>query len=435
MKRALLLLAFTLVATAAFEGFLYYDWDHGVVRAGFVVLLLGLMFAARALGSRRPADAWPLPLTLVCGGVVGVLLFWHFKEGTLSARHERHSEMGDLHARGVALLLHGITPWHFGTVVDSGTFRGLVGRPEVVACRTTSQTPTTEQFEAMWESSASGVELFPERIAEPDCASARGLMAVTGYKYGPAMMAAYVPLVALEGAHGRRGVYFTHLGFLVAILAAMAMLVRRQPPEVFLTACLVLLGQSILRRNTLLDSDSDLIPTAFMLWALVAFERERPFTAGLLTGLTLAAKVFPAAFLLPLLLVGRRGRALSGFAVASLAAWAPALALDGVGVWDNVIRFNIDRSGDSTAFSWFLPPAVALGLQVVAVALCGWAFVRLVLRASPVDRVAFVAFSMGLFFLTTKVFHNNYLVWWLPVVGLTISRALGRTERNPNPAP
>lgn len=304
-------------------------------------------------------------------------------------------------------------------MLDSGAFRGLIAAPEVTACRTRSSPPTEAQFDALWNSTQRGDGWFPERIREPGCERARDLLAVTGYKYGPAMLLPYVPLVRLMGPGG---VYVTHLVFLLAIIAAMAMLLRARSPEALVMACVILLGQSVLRRDTLLDSDCDLIPTAFMLFALVAFERERFFLAGSLVALTVAAKVFPAAFLLPLLLNRDWCRTLGGFALVTVLAWAPAFAADGVGVWDNVVRFNLDRASDSTALAFFLPPMLMTGLRVVALVASGVAFWKLVLEAK--EPVVFVAVAMGLFFLVTKVFHNNYVVWWLPVVGVTLSTAL-----------
>ncbi len=164
---------------------------------------------------------------------------------------------------------------------------------------------------------------------------------------------------------------------------------------------------------------------------------------GVLVGALLALVVlvrlwpmtFPAAFLLPLLLgTGvRRGRAIAGFGVVSLLTWGPAFAVDGLGVWDNVFRFNIERGADSTALAFYLSPAVMQVLRVLIVVLCAAAFWRLVWRTF--EPVTFVTLCMGLFFLLTKVFHNNYLVWWLPMVGVCLARALTFDVRFLSPAP
>jgi hypothetical protein len=426
VRRTWPLLIVPLAATACFEGYFYFDWDSGVVRALLTCAVLGLLALAR-FGTWRPAP-WPRPLRLALSALACVLLFWHFKEGLLSAMHERHSEMGDIHTRAVALLREGVTPWKFGTVLDEGSYRSLVLANEVVACRTSSPTPTPEAITALWSSSHSGSELLPENIDTPACQQARALLSLTGYKYGPVMLASYVPLVLLVGPGG---VYLTHLLCLLGIIAALAVLLRRRAPEALVMACVVLLGQSVLRRDTLLDSDCDLIPTCLLLWALVAFEQQRDLGGGVLTGLTLAAKIFPGAFLLPLLLAGRKRRALLGCASASVLAWAPALAVDGRGVWDNVVRFNLDRGADSTSLVFYLPPAASLVLRLGAAALFTWAFVRLVLRKTEGERLAFIAFSMGLFFLSAKVFHNNYLVWWLPVAGATFGQELSALRAAP----
>ena len=418
MKNVLPLLLACLGATGLFELFFYFDWDSGLVRGGVVLALLGLMLVARRLGPARAP--WPRWLLVAASLGVGGLLYWHFKEGLVSTVRQRRSEMGDIHVRAVKLLTNGVTPWRFGTVLESNALKYLIVAPEVVACRT-GPTPSEELQKDLWESDRSGSELFPERIAEPGCEQAKSILSVVGYRYGPVMLAAYVPLVLLVG---RGGEYLTHLVFLLAILGAMAVLLRPLHREGLVMACVILLGQSVLRRDTLLDSDCDLIPTAMMLWTLVAFEKGRSFTAGALTGLTLAAKVFPAAFLLPLLIASgvKRGRASVAFVLVSLLTWGPALALDGVGVWDNVFRFNVDRAGDSTAFAFFVPPLVMTVLRVVIAAGCAFAFWKFVVKTF--EPVIFTALTMGAFFLFTKVFHNNYVVWWLPLVGIVLARAL-----------
>lgn len=407
------------LATGLFQLFFPYDWDEGVLRGGLVCGIACVMLAARRLAAKREWREWPKPLVQLAMLGIMLLLAWHFKEGLMSAHRQRHSEMGDIHVRGVALVWQGVTPWHFGTVLDEGSFKGLVAAAEVVACRTHSTTPDAARFSSVWDSARSGEELFPERIAEPECARAHELLSLTGYKYGPVMLASYVPLVTLMG---RGGEYVTHLFFLMAIIAAVAVLLQKHAPEGLLMACLVLLGQSVLRRDTLLDSDCDLIPTALMMWALVAFQKTRPLAAGALVALTFASKVFPAVFLFPLLLRREYWKAMVVFALVSAMTWGPAIALDGVGVWDNVFRFNIDRPSDSTALIHFVSPTLALVVRVIALCLCAFAFWKLVIHAW--QPVTFVAFSIGAFFLATKVFHNNYIVWWLPVVGVVLGEAL-----------
>ncbi len=431
VKRHLPLLLVTLVATGLFELFFHFDWDSGVVRAGVVVALLGLMLFARALGRGRTRSAWPRWMLVVSSVVVALLVYWHFKEGLLSTWRQRRSEMGDIHVRTVRLLREGISPWGFGTVLESGAFRYLIRDPASLACRAGSPPPDEAQQATMWDSPSRGDELFPERITAPGCEYAHALLAVVGYRYGPAMIAAYVPLI---GALGRGGEYVTHLLFLLAILGALAVLLRPLSREGLLMACVVLLGQSVLRWDTLYESDCDLIPTAMMLWALVAFEKGRFGAAGALAALTLAAKVFPAVFLLPLLIQDRRGRAAGAFLAVSALSWGPAFAVDGVGVWDNVFRFNLERAGDSTALSFFAPPAVMLAVRLGVVASCALAFWRFVLRPGAFEPMAFVAFCMGPFFVFSKVFHNNYLVWWLPVVGVVLARALTAPRAASRPA-
>ncbi len=221
-NRTVLGLAVVLSA-AGFEAFMTLDWGHGIARALVVLGLLAVM--ASAIIVRPVQRGWPRwSLALVSMGVA-LLLVWHVTEGALSAIRQRHSEMGDIHARAVALLWHGVTPWHFGTVLDSGSFGAFVSSSNFAACRSTAEPPTQSALDAMWSSSTEpGAVFFAQGAQQQPCGH---FFAQSGYKYGPAMLAA---------------------------LAAFA----------------VLLGQSLLRRDTLYESDCDLIPTALMLWSPVA---------------------------------------------------------------------------------------------------------------------------------------------------------------------
>ncbi len=410
------------VVTGLCDAFARFDWDEGPTRAGLVVAVLALVAIARWLGPAKPWPRWFLALAAIG---VGALLFWHLKEGSYSSLRQRRSEMGDLHVRGVQLLVRGVTPWHFGTVLDLGSTRAFLGFPEVRECFGDEPVPTAAQVDETWASQESGASLFPGRIQEPACDAAKRTLGLAGYKYGPVMMAAYVPLI---GLHGRGGEYLTHLAFLLLLIGGLVVASRSLRPEAVVLAGLVLLGQQVLRRVTLLDSDCDLIPTALLVWALVGFQRGNSGVVGALAGLCIAAKVFPGAFLLPLVLLSGR-RAWASFVVVSAGCWLPAFAVDGAGVWDNVIRFNLERPSDSTALVHFLSPLTTTLLRVVAVALVAAAFVGLARRR--LDAVTFVALSMGAFFLVSKVFHNNYIVWWLPVLGLVLAQSLVATSTAP----
>ena len=71
-------------------------------------------------------------------------------------------------------------------------------------------------------------------------------------------------------------------------------------------------------------------------------------------------------------------------------------------------------------------------VRLVVVACCALSFWRLVWKRF--EPTTFVAFCMGLFFLFTKVFHNNYIVWWLPAVGVVLVRALSSQREASRPA-
>ena len=77
---------------------------------------------------------------------------------------------------------------------------------------------------------------------------------------------------------------------------------------------------------------------------------------------------------------------------------------------------------------------VARLVRLGVVACCALASWRFVLRPGAYEPMAFVAFCRGPCFVFSKVFHNDSLVWWLPVVGVVLARALTAPREASRPA-
>jgi len=91
----------------------------------------------------------------------------------------------------------------------------------------------------------------------------------------------------------------------------------------------------------------------------------------------------------------------------------------------NLFLFNLTRYGDSTALSYYLPgPA-----QKAVIALCATALLVAIVQNhrlgwSSAGQLAYLLIAHLGLFLSAKIFHNNYLVWLLPLYGLWLSDSL-----------
>ena len=413
------------LALAVLQAFLPYDWDQGVVRAGLLLALGSLLAAAAPLGRRLARFETPRALAVGLGLAVAFAGFLHVRQTVFSIRGDVRSEMGEIHVRAVPLLLKGVNPWSWGTVLDSGTYLGLSGFEVAHRCLGWSGAEAKGRLDAFWGSLELEQmrALFPATLDTPECAEARELLAMSGYKYGPVMLAVYAPFVL---AFGRPGIYLCHLAALLAIAAALWRLLGRgwRPTVAVGLALAVLFGQSVILRNTLMDSDCDLIPTALGCWGLVFALRDRPLPAGVLLGLSVWAKLFPGMLLLPLLLGRRWLRGGLGFGLAVLVGVGPAALLDGRGLFTNVVGFNLWRGPDSTSLAYFVPERfrvwllAAAGVVAVSLWLGAW------WQRSRQGLLVATTGTLLVFLASAKIFHNNYLVWLIPIYGATLGLLL-----------
>jgi uncharacterized membrane protein len=175
----------------------------------------------------------------------------------------------------------------------------------------------------------------------------------------------------------------------------------------------------------------DLVPVAASVAGLVALERRRAATAGVLLAIGGWAKIYPGLWVPPIAVLlwirGERDQArrlLAGTALTTAVLNAPVLvtAWDG---WWRAVRFQNQR--DATWGSlWYhlvrLPGLSGHGLDAhgVANAMAAAAFVvgaAVVLRRSVTARVSPTALAGAMtitFLLTSKVYSPQYSLWLLP---------------------
>ncbi|HEX7477463.1 MAG TPA: glycosyltransferase family 87 protein [Polyangiales bacterium] len=277
-----------------------------------------------------------------------------------------------------------------------------------------------------------------------------------GYKYGPMMMLAYLPAGHLLR---ERGIYLTNFVFwlgMIALLYATAVAAHPKLPSVGLRALGGLLFTVAIPIGDILPSATvywlgveahasppsryefvreltktcanDVIPVVLLLAAVLLCARKHSAWAGVLIGLSMAAKQLPAP-LIGLLLVFMDGvswkRLLSAAVVTATLCYLPFFVWAPREMTANLLLFNMLRPTNSSSIRELLPAGleslVSLA-QLAVVALCVLYFARKTERTLaallPVAAVLIV-----LFIALNKVVHGNYLLWVQPFVALALAGA------------
>lgn len=188
----------------------------------------------------------------------------------------------------------------------------------------------------------------------------------------------------------------------------------------------------------------DALATALATGGLLAWARRRPGLAGILIGLGVAAKLYPALLLLPLLVLGvRTGRLAdaartSAVAVVTWAAINLPVALLYPRGWSEFFRLNSRRTQDMDSLfnviksftGWpgldpnlgFWQPPLILNTVVAAVfVLCCAAIAYIALTAPQRPRVAQLAFLVvAAFLLVNKVWSPQFSLWLVPLAVLAL---------------
>ena len=242
-----------------------------------------------------------------------------------------------------------------------------------------------------------------------------------GYKYLPVMLALYAPLAVPLGV---RGIVLTNLALQGAAAAALGQIAGRGGGALAgLAAAAIYLSLPFPAYQLFARGANDLVPVLGLLLALLALER-RPFWAGVLMGLSLAAKPMPGAAALLCLVpaAGARGRYFAGVIVGLLPILPLALAAPDA-FWNNIVLFNALRPIDDTSWLYGLPAAAVIAARALAVA----ALIALYLRAwrapAPSGRVGLAAAAILVVFAVGPDMHHNYYLWFIPLFAIVAARA------------
>jgi uncharacterized membrane protein len=177
----------------------------------------------------------------------------------------------------------------------------------------------------------------------------------------------------------------------------------------------------------------DLFAVALAGAAMVAWQDRRAGLAGVLLGLGTAAKLYPALFFLPLLVLCWRSRQLPAFgraAVGGVLAWAAVnvpIALAYKDSWLRFLELNRERAADFDSL-WYgfaqvlggdNPAPKVNGVAAAAVLLGLAAVAALGLLAPRRPRLPQLLFlAVAVFLLANKVWSPQYSLWLLPLAVL-----------------
>jgi len=226
------------------------------------------------------------------------------------------------------------------------------------------------------------------------------------------------------------------LAWLATVWATAMLAGRRVWDAVLVAASPILIFQ--------IFTNFDALATALAIGGLLAWSRRRPTVAGILIGLGVAAKLYPALFLLPLLVLGvRTGRLAEAVRTAAVAAitWLlvnlPVMVLYPRG-WSEFFRLNTRRTQDMDSLfnvirsftgwrgldpdiGFWQPPVVLNAVVAVLFGLCCAAIAYIAWTAPQRPRVAQLAFLVvAAFLLVNKVWSPQFSLWLVPLAVLAL---------------
>ena len=250
-----------------------------------------------------------------------------------------------------------------------------------------------------------------------------------GYKYLPLMGWAYLPLGV---PFGDRGLVATNLLLQLATATLVWRLARAMGTETAgrIAACLYL-ALPLVVMQVLSKVSTDLVAVVPLLLALLCWER-RPGVAGLLVGLSLAAKLTPGALFVPCLLPAAppsRWRYVLGVTCGVVPA-LPYVAGAPMAFFDNIVAFNALRPSDESSWLMTMPASVgwaahgAVVLLLLTTAIGVW-------RRPPTLflRCGLCAVLMLAALLLGPSPHQNYHLWWLPLYSVLVAITLAGVPR------
>ena len=226
------------------------------------------------------------------------------------------------------------------------------------------------------------------------------------------------------------------LAWLVTVWATAMLAGRRIWDAALVAASPVLIFQAF--------TNFDALATALAAGGMLAWARRRPGWAGVLLGLGVAAKLYPALLLVVLIVLGLRAGRLAEVArttTAAIGTWlvvnAPVMLLFPRG-WSEFFRLNARRDSDMDSLynvvksftgwrgfdsnlGFWQPPIVLNTVVAILFGLCCAAVAYIAWTAPRRPRVAQLAFLLvAMFLVVNKVWSPQFSLWLVPLAVLAL---------------
>jgi hypothetical protein len=414
---------------AYLELFRVLDWGAGIWRA---LLLVGLVTGPLLLLARTPAAAREPAAPMVLLVAAALALVVNLFAGARAVIHtmdtqEIKMDQGQNTFRALEYLRQGANPYGRTAMLDPVSYLEL-GKQlgQQPGCLARPMPPDAQisltRYWARVDARATSAFL-PVLHETTACQPLAARTASLGYKYGPALLAGYLPFVL---AFGKPGIFVAHIALLLLAVLLFSWFGRARGASCAMIAgaLLLLLAPSHLRHNIFKLSASDWGPTLAGAAGVMLLIRGRHGWAALFIGLSVACKILPGLLTVPLLLACRR-RTWALFLLPILATHLPFLAWDATGFINNIVLFNWGRPTDSTALAHFLGRPLLVGVQGAGLAAMALALGRARQRQwSARSMLSYLWIAHAAVLLGGAIFHNNYLLWLLPLLALTFLLAL-----------
>jgi len=247
----------------------------------------------------------------------------------------------------------------------------------------------------------------------------RKLLPTDGYKYLPVTMAAYLP--ALAGRDPLKAFLTVNLAISLLLGAVVCWCGWTWiSADAGLLCGVIYLMPRIISVGAVVRGNIDLVPVLLAMLAL-RFSNRR-LLAGVLVGLSIAAKLFPGPLWIAVLLTrGGNKRFLAGVVLGALPilpffVWNPAAFVGNIFVYPftryveiNSVWFGLPRLAELPAQAAFLCVCVAVGRH------------NLRFEVSPINRCIIATLLSVCLLLVSPASHANYFIWWFAPLCVTVA--------------
>jgi hypothetical protein len=409
--------AWVALVCAVFFLFSVLDWNHGVIRAGLLLVLAGLIWWRRRI--RQPSTipgAW-WTAAVVVAVTLGVVIHLVLSAVWITRSAETGtvpSDQAQMVMASVAVARAGRNPWASDIVTDRVAYELAID--DLRSAPKCGAPPDSVALPA-----SAALPVINPAVA---CAHTGILFASLGFKYGPAMLAFYWPFLA---AFGPFGIPIAHALLFLLTVAAIAWWARTERGAVFWTALAIapFVLTPHVATNILEQGHLDLFPTLLCLAGAIAAGRRQYAVAACTIGTSIAAKLLPGLAFVPLLFAGPWWSLALTLAI-PIVCVAPFAVNDWTGLRHN-IGYPFTRDPDSTALMFLLPGPWAWIVRLAALGVMGWLLLRAQRRQwARGETLDWIVGAQLAILAAGATLHNNYMVWLLPYFG---ALAIATNER------